>query len=52
MKEQKIRKKRTIYVPEDLDKLVRHRAIEEGKQFSDVAAECFRKCFDSKKGDK
>ena len=48
MKEQ-IRIKRTIYVPKDLDQLVRHQAIDEGKQFSDVAAECFRKCFDSKK---
>jgi hypothetical protein len=34
--------KRTIYIPDRLDKLIRHQAVEENKRFSDVAVECFR----------
>jgi len=41
-------RKRTLYIPESIDKLVRHQAIEENKRFSEVAVECFKKCFEKK----
>jgi hypothetical protein len=39
------RRKRTLYIPEDIDRFIRYRAIEQDKKFSDILEDCLRYCF-------
>jgi hypothetical protein len=39
------RRKRTLYIPEEIDKLIRHRAVEHDKKFSDVFEDILREYF-------
>ena len=39
------RRKRSLYIPEDIDNFMRHKAIEEDRKFSDVLETCLRSCY-------
>jgi hypothetical protein len=41
-----LRLERTLYIPEEIDKIIRFRAVEEDKCFSNIVEDCFRTCFD------
>ena len=41
-----LRLERTLYILEEIDKIIRFRAVEEDKRFSNIVEDCFRACFD------